>query len=63
MDKYGEHMEFCQIQLNYLDWTLQNAAAKVELLNKKNIPIWVMENLWYPKKRWDILLRQMEMTV
>ncbi len=43
LDRYGDIMEFCQIQLNYLDWTLQNAAAKVELLNKKNIPIWVME--------------------
>ncbi len=43
LDRYGEHMEFCQIQLNYLDWTLQNAAAKVEFLNKRNIPIWVME--------------------
>jgi predicted aldo/keto reductase-like oxidoreductase len=43
LDKWGEHMEFCQIQLNYLDWTLQNAAAKVELLRKRNIPIWVME--------------------
>ncbi|MBQ6837130.1 MAG: aldo/keto reductase [Clostridia bacterium] len=40
---YGEHMEFCQIQLNYLDWTLQNAKEKVEILNKHNIPIWVME--------------------
>ena len=43
LDYCGEHMEFCQIQLNYLDWTLQNAAAKVELLNSRNIPIWVME--------------------
>ena len=43
LDQWGEHMEFCQIQLNYLDWTLQNAAAKVELLRKRNIPIWVME--------------------
>jgi len=40
---YGEHMEFCQIQLNYLDWTFQNAKAKVELLNEYHIPIWVME--------------------
>ncbi len=39
----GEDMEFCQIQLNYLDWTLQDAKAKVELLNAHNIPIWVME--------------------
>ncbi|MBQ3087014.1 MAG: aldo/keto reductase [Clostridia bacterium] len=42
---YGEHMEFCQIQLNYLDWTFQDAKAKVELLNRHNIPIWVMEPL------------------
>ena len=36
-------MEFCQIQLNYVDWTFQNARAKVELLKKWNIPVWVME--------------------
>ena len=39
----GQHMEFCQIQLNYLDWTLQDAKAKCELLAKWNIPVWVME--------------------
>ena len=39
----GQHMEFCQIQLNYLDWSLQDARAKCALLNKRNIPIWVME--------------------
>ena len=43
LDVYGEHMEFCQIQLNYLDWTLQDAKGKCELLNGYNIPIWVME--------------------
>ncbi len=43
LDLYGEHMEFCQIQLNYLDWTLQKAYEKVELLEKHHIPIWVME--------------------
>ncbi len=42
---YGESMEFCQIQLNWLDWKMQNARAKVELLNERNIPIWVMEPL------------------
>lgn len=40
---YGEHMEFCQIQLNYLDWTLQNAKEKYELLGQYDIPVWVME--------------------
>lgn len=43
LDAYGEDMEFCQIQLNYLDWSFQDAEAKVNLLNECNIPIWVME--------------------
>lgn len=36
-------MEFCQIQLNYLDWTLQDARVKYELLTERGIPVWVME--------------------
>ena len=43
LDAYGKHMEFCQIQLNWLDWKMQNAKAKVELLEKYNLPVWVME--------------------
>ena len=43
LEAYGEHMEFCQIQLNYLDWTFQDARGKVELLSKWNLPVWVME--------------------
>ncbi len=43
--EYGKHMEFCQIQLNYLDYEFQDAQAKVELLKELNIPIWVMEPL------------------
>lgn len=45
LDAYGRDMEFCQIQLNYLDWTFQGAKEKVELLKKWNIPVWVMEPL------------------
>jgi len=45
LDAAGEDMEFCQIQLNWLDWTLQDAKAKMELLNARGIPIWVMEPL------------------
>lgn len=45
LDRCGEQMEFCQIQLNYLDWTLQDAKAKYELLSGCGIPIWVMEPL------------------
>lgn len=45
LEAYGEHMEFCQIQLNYLDWSFQNAKKKVELLDAWKIPVWVMEPL------------------
>ena len=43
LDIAGDDMEFCQIQLNYLDWTLQNARGKYDLLTKRGIPVWVME--------------------
>ena len=39
----GDKMEFCQIQLNYLDWTLQNAKKKCEILKAHGLPVWVME--------------------
>ena len=42
---YGKDMEFCQIQLNYLDWTFQNGREKVDLLSEHGIPVWVMEPL------------------
>ncbi len=42
---YGEYMEFCQLQLNYMDWHFQDAKAKVELMKEHNIPVWVMEPL------------------
>ena len=45
LDAYGEHMEFCQIQLNYLDWEFQHGKEKVALLNEWKIPVWVMEPL------------------
>ena len=45
LEAYGEHMEFCQIQLNFLDWTFQNARGKVALLEEYHIPVWVMEPL------------------
>lgn len=45
LEAYGDHIEFCQLQINYLDWTFQDARAKVELLKEYNIPVWVMEPL------------------
>lgn len=43
LEAYGDDMEFCQIQLNWLDWNFQNAKAKVEMLRARNIPVIVME--------------------
>ncbi|MBQ8249938.1 MAG: aldo/keto reductase [Clostridia bacterium] len=43
LDAYGEHMEFAQIQLNWLDWDFQNAKAKLALLRERNIPVIIME--------------------
>lgn len=45
LEAFGSDMEFCQIQLNYLDWSFQNAKEKVELLEEYHIPVWVMEPL------------------
>ena len=45
LDAYGKDMEFCQLQINYLDWDFQDAKAKVELLKEHSIPVWVMEPL------------------
>ena len=43
LEAYGEAMEFCQVQLNYLDWEFQDAREKVALLERYHIPVWVME--------------------
>ena len=45
LDDYGQYMEFCQLQLNYVDWDFQDCRRKVDLLNRRNIPVWVMEPL------------------
>lgn len=43
LEKWGDAVEFCQIQLNYLDWTLQDAEAKYSFLTARGLPVWVME--------------------
>ncbi len=45
LDAYGEHMEFCQIQLNYMDWHFQDSETKTRILTENGIPVWVMEPL------------------
>jgi len=42
LDEQGP-FDFVQIQLNYLDWTLQNARAQYEILTERGIPVVVME--------------------
>lgn len=41
--KHPDTFEFVQIQLNYVDWDLQEAKRKVEILNEYHLPIIVME--------------------
>jgi predicted aldo/keto reductase-like oxidoreductase len=41
LDRYD--VDFVQIQLNYMDWELQNAKQQYQILKDKNIPIIVME--------------------
>ncbi len=43
LQAYGKDMEFCQLQINWLDWSFQGAKEKVELVKSYGIPIWVME--------------------
>lgn len=41
LDAYGKDMEFCQLQINWVDWNFQDAKAKVELLRRWKLPVWV----------------------
>ena len=35
--------EFVQIQCNYLDWTLQDAKKKYDIITKHGLGVWIME--------------------
>ncbi len=43
LEAYGKDMEFCQLQINWIDWTFQKGKEKMELVGKYDIPVWVME--------------------
>ena len=45
LEAYGDIVEFCLIQLNYMDWDFQNARGKVEELQRRGLAIMVMEPL------------------
>ncbi len=64
MDAY-DCFEFTQIQLNYLDWELQDAKRQYEIISSHGIPVWVMEpcrggRLASLSKRADALLKAAE---
>ena len=40
---WRDDFEFAQIQLNYMDWSLQDAKRKYEILTEHGIPVMVME--------------------
>ncbi len=45
LTKYEGVFEFVQIQCNYLDWTLQDAKRKYEIITSHGLDVWVMEPL------------------
>ena len=45
LTRYEGVFEFVQIQLNYLDWILQDAKSKVEAIRKHGLKIVVMEGI------------------
>lgn len=40
---WSDCFEFVQIQLNYLDWTMQDAKKQYEIITEHGLPVWVME--------------------
>lgn len=45
LEMYGDAMEFCQLQINWFDWTFQQAQQKYDYITSLGIPVWVMEPL------------------
>ena len=43
LTRYEGVFEFVQIQLNYLDWTLQDAKRKYDIITRHGLGVWVME--------------------
>ena len=45
LDRHEGIFDFVQIQLNYLDWTLQDAKKKYDIITSRGLGVWVMEPL------------------
>ena len=43
--RYGDIFDFAMIQINYMDWTLQKANEKYDVLTRYKIPMMAMEPL------------------
>ena len=43
LTRHEGEFDFVQIQLNYLDWTLQDAKRKYEIITRHGLGVWVME--------------------
>ena len=43
LDAFSGELEFCQLQVNWLDWTFQHAKEKIELVKSYGLPVFVME--------------------
>lgn len=43
LTRHAGEFDFVQIQLNYLDWTLQDAKKKYEIITRHGLGVWVME--------------------
>lgn len=41
--QFSSCFEFVQLQLNYMDWSLQEAGKKYDIITRHGIPVWVME--------------------
>jgi hypothetical protein len=44
-ERYGDIFGFAMIQLNYMDWTLQKAGDKYDVLTRAGLPVMAMEPL------------------
>lgn len=43
LKEFGKELEFVQLQTNYLDWSLQQAREKYEMVTEMGLPVIVME--------------------
>ena len=43
LEAVKDQIDFVQIQLNWMDWQLQDAKGQVEMIRNYGLPVWVME--------------------